>query len=159
MMAGWTREQMIDAGLLVYAAVIKDVAHFAGVYEQDDWFLVDERTQLFRPLMNDEYGNSAIAELVGLISLTSQDRGPHHMARYSREPGEMWSSIPYSVLADDNWTAGVGPIGPGSHLAAGENGEVDDDPGQADPGRVQRGGESVPLVQVRPAACTTTTSG
>jgi len=70
------------------------------VYEQDDWFLVDERTQHFRPLMNDEYGNSAIAELVGLISLTSQDRGPHHMARYSREPGEMWSSIPYSVLSD-----------------------------------------------------------
>jgi len=114
MMAGWTREQMIDAGLLVYAAVIKDVAHFAGVYEQDDWFLVDDRTQLFRPLMNDEYGNSAIAELVGLISLSSQDRGPHHMARYSRETGEMWSSIPYSVLADDKWTAGVGPIGGGS---------------------------------------------
>jgi hypothetical protein len=114
MMAGWSREQMIDAGLLVYAAVIKDVAHFAGVYEQDDWFLVDERTQLFRPLMNDEYGNSAIAELVGLISLSSQDRGPHRMARYSREPSEMWSSIPYSVLADDDWTAGVGPIGPGS---------------------------------------------
>ena len=48
---------------------------------------------------------------------------------------------------------------PGLDLAAGENGEVDDDPGQADPGRVQRGGESVPLLQVRPAACTTTTSG
>src|SRR6185437_1037660 len=93
MMAGWTREQMIDAGLLVYAAVIKVVAHFAGVYEQDDWFLGDDRTQL-----------------VGMISLSSQDRGPHHMARYSREPGEMWSSVPYSVLADDNFTAGVGPI-------------------------------------------------
>jgi hypothetical protein len=26
----------------------------------------------------------------------------------------MWTSIPYSVLADDDWTAGVGPIGPGS---------------------------------------------
>src|SRR6201995_1723502 len=114
MMAGGTREQRIDAGLLVYAAVIKDVAHFAGVYEQGDWFLVADRTQLFRPLMNDEYGNSAIAELVGLISLTSQDRGPHRMGRYPREPGEMWTAIPYSVLADDNWTAGVGPIGPGS---------------------------------------------
>jgi len=114
MMAGWTREQMIDAGLLVYFAILKDVAHFAGVYDQDDWFQVDERTQLFRPLMNDEYGNSAIAELVGLISLSSQDRGPHRLARYSRDRTEMWSSIPYSILEDDNWTAGVGPIGAGS---------------------------------------------
>ena len=95
-------------------AILKDVAHFAGVYDQDDWFQVDDRTQLFRPLMNDEYGNSAIAELVGLVSLTSQDSGPHRMARYSRARTEMWTSIPYSVLADDNWTAGVGPIGPGS---------------------------------------------
>ena len=38
MMAGWSREQMIDAGLLVYSGMLKDVAHFAGVYEQDDWF-------------------------------------------------------------------------------------------------------------------------
>ena len=124
MMAGWSREQMIDAGLLVYYGTLKDVAHFAGVYEQDDWLLVDERAQRFKPLMNDEYGNSAIAELVGLISLTSQNRSPHHMARYSNERGEMWTPIPYSVLADDEWTAGVGPIGPGRHLAAGENGEV-----------------------------------
>ena len=114
MMAGWSREQMIDAGLLVYYGTMKDVAHFAGVYEQDDWFQVDERTQRFKPLMNDEYGNSVIAELVGLISMTSQNRGPHRMARYSGEPGEMWTSIPYSVLADDEWTAGVGPIEGGS---------------------------------------------
>ncbi|HEX6229200.1 MAG TPA: hypothetical protein VFZ41_07025, partial [Solirubrobacterales bacterium] len=114
MMAGWTREQMIDSGLLVYFSILKDVAHFAGVYDQDDWFQVDERTQLFRPLMNDEYGNSAIAELVGLVSLTTQDRGPHRMARYSQDRTEMWTSIPYSVLSDDNWTAGVGPITGGS---------------------------------------------
>lgn len=114
MMAGWSREQMIDAGLLVYYGTMKDVAHFAGVYEQDDWFLVDERTQRFKPLMNDEYGNSVIAELVGLISMTSQNRGPHRMARYSGEPGEMWTSIPYSVLADDEWTPSVGPIVAGS---------------------------------------------
>ena len=86
MMAGWSREQMIDSGLLVYFGTLKDVAHFAGVYEQDDWMMVDERTQRFKPLMNDEYGNSAIAELVGLISLSSQNRSPHRMARYSRRP-------------------------------------------------------------------------
>ncbi len=114
MMAGWSREQMIDAGLLVYSGTLKDVAHFAGVYEQDDWMLVDERAQRMKPLMNDEYGGSAIAELVGLITLTSQNRSPHHQARYSKERGEMWSQIPYSVLADDNWTADVGGMAPGS---------------------------------------------
>src|SRR5262249_6866042 len=66
-----------------------------------------------KPLMNDEYGNSAIAELVGLVSLTSQDRGPHRMERYSRDRTEMWTTIPYSVLADDEWTARVGPMGAG----------------------------------------------
>jgi hypothetical protein len=113
MMAGWSREQMIDAGLLVYSGTLKDVAHFAGVYEQDDWMLIDERAQRFKPLMNDEYGNSAIAELVGLITLSSQNRSPHRQARYSKERSEMWTQIPYPVLADDDFTAGVGPIGAG----------------------------------------------
>ena len=58
MMAGWTREQMIDAGLLVYYGVLKDLAHFAGVYDQDEWFMVDERVQRFKPLFNDEYGTA-----------------------------------------------------------------------------------------------------
>jgi hypothetical protein len=52
--------------------------------------------------------------LVGLITLTSQNRSPHRMARYSDQRSEMWSSVPYSVLADDNWTTGVGPIVAGS---------------------------------------------
>src|SRR5260221_3247265 len=62
MMAGWTREQMIDSGLLVYYGVLKDLAHFAGVYDQDDWFMVDERVQRFKPLFNDEDGGALIAE-------------------------------------------------------------------------------------------------
>jgi hypothetical protein len=114
MMAGWSRDQMIDAGLLVYAGVTKDLAHFAGVYDQDDWFKVEERTQRFKPLMNDEYGGALIAEIVGLVSMTSQNRSPYHMARYSGERGDMWSSIPYSVLVDDEWTSNVGPIRGGS---------------------------------------------
>jgi hypothetical protein len=113
-MAGWTRDQMIDAGLLVYAGVMKDIAHFAGTYEQDDWFKVEERCQRFKPLMNDEYGGSLIAEIVGLVSLTSQNRSEYHMARYSDARGDMWTPIPYSVLSDDEWTSTVGPIREGS---------------------------------------------
>jgi len=114
MMAGWTRDQMIDAGLLVYAGVLKDVAHFAGVYEQDDWFKVEERVHRFKPLMNDEYGGALIAEIVGLVSMSSQNQSEHHMAKFTGEPGEMWNHIPYSVLVDDEWTSTVGPMRGGS---------------------------------------------
>ena len=114
MMAGWSREQMIDAGALVYYAVIKDLAHYAGVYEQDDWFTLDERCQRFKPLFNDEYGGSLIAEIVGLVSMTSQNLSEYHMEKFSGERGEMWTPIPYSVLVDDVHTSTVGPMRPGT---------------------------------------------
>jgi hypothetical protein len=107
--AGWTREQMIDAGALVYYSIAKDLAHIAGVYEQDDWYLIDERANRFRGLLNDEYGNHAIAELVGFVSLSSQQGSEYHMAKHSDARGEMWSTIPYSVLSDEEWTPTVGP--------------------------------------------------
>ncbi len=112
-MAGWSRDQMIDAGSLVYYAVIKDLAHFAGVYEQDDWFMQDERAQRIKPLMNDEYGRDAIAELVGHISLSSQQENPYTMSRYAAQPANMWSAIPYAVLHDAPSTPTVGPLRPG----------------------------------------------
>lgn len=113
-MAGWTRDQMIDAGLLVYYNVPKDLAHIAGVYEQDDWYTVEDRVQRFKPLFNDEYGNHLIAELVAYISLRSQQGSEYHMAKHSDARGDMWSLIPYSVLSDEEWTASVGPIRGGS---------------------------------------------
>lgn len=113
-MAAWSRDQMIDAGLLVYSSVPRDLAHFAGVYAQDDWFSIEERAQRFRPLHNDEYGGSAIAELVGLVSLTSQQGSEYHMSKWANAPGEMFSPIPYSVLNDDQFTPTVGPIREGS---------------------------------------------
>lgn len=117
-MAGWTREQMIDAGLLVYSGVAKDLAHFAGVYDQDDWFKVEERVDAFRPIYSDEYGGQLIAEIVGLVSMQSQHESPYHMAKYSDQRSEMWTRIPYSVLEDDEWTSTVGPIRHGSTALA-----------------------------------------
>jgi hypothetical protein len=114
MMAGWSREQMIDAGSLVYYAVIKDLAHYAGVYDQDDWFTVDERVQRFKPLFNDEYGGSLIAEIVGLVSMSSQNWSEYHMAKFSDARGEMWTPVPYSILVDDEWTSTVGPLQTGT---------------------------------------------
>jgi hypothetical protein len=114
MMAGWKREQMIDAGLLVYYGVLKDLAHFAGVYDQQEWFTIDERCQRFKPLFNDEYGNALIAEIVGYVSLKSQQLSEYHMAKFSDGRGEMWTPIPYSVLVDDEWTSTVGSFREGT---------------------------------------------
>jgi hypothetical protein len=41
--AGWTRDQMLDAGAFTYYSIIKDLAHVAGVFEVDDWLTIDRR--------------------------------------------------------------------------------------------------------------------
>ncbi len=118
-MAGWSRDQMLDAGALVYFAVIKDLAHVAGVYDVEDWFVIDPRAEKFRPLLNDEYGNAVLGELVGLLSLPTQQRSPHTMSKHTDTPNTMMTPVPYSILAGDEYVASVGPLQKGeSHLDA-----------------------------------------
>src|SRR4051812_49423327 len=108
---------MLGAGLLVYSGVVRDMADFAGVYDQDDWFTVEDRVQRFKPLFNDEYGGHLIGELVATSRCAASRGSEYHMSTFSGAPGDMWSIIPYSVLADDEWTSGVGPIrGDGTSL-------------------------------------------
>lgn len=97
--ASWSREQMIDAGALVYSSVAKDFAHLAGTYRQEDWFELDERVQRFKPLMNDEYARDNLGEMVGLLSLPHQKSSEYQMARYSNLNQNMMTGIPYDVLA------------------------------------------------------------
>src|SRR5882757_5543919 len=106
--ATWTREQMIDAGALVYSSVVKDFAHVAGTYRQDDWFLLDDRVQRFKPLMNDEYGRDNLAELVGLLGLPQQKANEYTMARYSGLNQHTLTGIPYSVLVDNDYAPTCG---------------------------------------------------
>ncbi|GAA5050721.1 hypothetical protein [Nocardia callitridis] len=106
--ASWSREQMIDAGALVYSSVAKDFAHLAGTYRQDDWLQLDERAQRFKPLMNDEYGRDNLAEMVGLLGFPHQKTNEYAMARYSGLNQNMLSGIPYSVLTDDRFAPTVG---------------------------------------------------
>ncbi|MCK8671445.1 hypothetical protein M1M07_09980 [Rhodococcus sp. HM1] len=106
--ASWSREQMIDAGALVYSSVGKDFAHLAGTYRQDDWLQLDERVQRFKPLMNDEYGRDHLGEMVGLLGLPHQSANEYTMARYSSQSRNMINGIPYSVLTDDDYAPTVG---------------------------------------------------
>lgn len=111
--AGYSRDQMMDAGAITYFAIIKDLAHIAGVYEVDDWMKVDERAERFRPLLNDEYGRDVLGELVGLLSNPSQKLSDYAMMMHSNAPTRMYTPIPYSVLHGETYTPTCGPMYPG----------------------------------------------
>lgn len=108
LMAGWTRDQMIDAGAMMYAAVAKDLFHVAGVYDEADWFTIDPRAERIRPLLNDEYGRDFLAGLLGYVNRPAQQGSPYSMSKWSNAQGDMWTPVPYSVLTDDEFT-GPGP--------------------------------------------------
>ena len=111
--AGWSRDQMIDAGAIVYYSMIKELAHVAGCYEMEDWMLVDERANRFRGLLNDEYANLFLGELVGTLTNPAQRLHEYSMMRQSNTPSRMYALIPYSVLDDDQIPGTVGDISAG----------------------------------------------
>ena len=113
-MSGWTRDQQLDAGALTYYGVGKEFAHYAGVYDPEDWIMIDERTERFRPLLNDEYGNLFLGELVGMITCPSQRMHDYTMMNHTGTPSRALSYFPYSILADEPYTASVGGMRPGS---------------------------------------------
>lgn len=108
--AGWTRDQMLDAGSSIYFGVAKDLFHVAGVYDQSDWFEIDERVQRFKPLLNDEYTRDFLAELLGYLSLPSQCQSEYTLSKHADSQSIMWTPVPYSVLADDEWTSTSGEL-------------------------------------------------
>lgn len=112
--AGWSREQMIDAGALVYYSVPKEFAHLAGIYDPADWFTLDPRAARFKPMLNDEYGRDALGEMVGLMSYPSQAASEYVMARTSNGARHMMSGVPYSVLGGGDYAPTMGPSLPGT---------------------------------------------
>src|SRR3990167_7671023 len=96
--AGWSRDQMMDAGAITYFSIIKDFAHVAGVYRHEDWMSVDERADRFRPLLNDEFGRDFLGEMVGLVDLPTQRLGSHVMMQHNRQAARYLSHIPPTAL-------------------------------------------------------------
>ena len=76
--------------------------------------MIDERADRFRPLLNDEYGNLFLGELVGYISCPSQRLHDYTMMQHTDAPTRSLSYIPYSILEDDDYAPHVGPMRPGS---------------------------------------------
>jgi len=112
-MAAWTRDQQLDAGALTYFAVVKEFAHIAGTYDAEDWMKIDQRAERFRPLLNDEYGNLFLGELVGYLTCPSQRMHDYTMMQHTDLPRRALSYLPYSMLADGDYTRTVGPMRPG----------------------------------------------
>jgi hypothetical protein len=75
--------------------------------------MVDERAERFRPLFNDEYSNAVLGELVGYITNPSQQISPYSMMKHSNAPTRLYSQIPYSILADGDFTRTSGGLRPG----------------------------------------------
>ena len=117
-MAGWSRDEMMDAGALTYFSLIKDFAHIAGVYDVNDWMTIDPRAERFRPLLNDEFGRDFLGELVGLVSLPSQQLHGYAMMHHANKPSRYISQVPYSVVGREGTAPKLAPIGPGiTHLS------------------------------------------
>lgn len=116
--AGWSRDEMMDSGAIVYFSLIKDFAHVAGVYDHDDWMTVDERADRFRPLLNDEFGRDFLGEMVGLVDLPSQHQPAHVMMQHNNQSARYITHIPFTVCDGDGVAMPQG-ISPGlsSHAA------------------------------------------
>jgi hypothetical protein len=111
-MAGWSRDQMLDAGALTYYAIIKDLAHIAGCYDPEDWMKIDERAERFRPLLNDEYSRDVLGEIcVG--SGPSHQISEYMMMQHNDLPQRIYSPIPFSILTDGDYAPSVGGVQPG----------------------------------------------
>ena len=116
-MAGWSRDQLIDAGAIAYYAIAKDLAHVAGVFDPADWLEIDPRAERFRAILSDDYADQALGELVGGISLPSQQHSPFTMMKWSDRPTKVLTPLPYAILAGEDYLPRIGPPQPGgSHL-------------------------------------------
>lgn len=118
--AGWSRDEMLDAGAIVYFSIFKDLAHIAGVYEMEDWMLIDERAQKFKVLLNDEYCRDALVQLC--VGMMKNHRLPEHtLMQHSNDQTRIFTLVPYSVVDQEPYVATVGPIRPGHSVLPRKN--------------------------------------
>jgi hypothetical protein len=74
---------------------------------------IDERADRFRSLLNDEFGRDFLGEMVGLVSLPSQQLHDYAMMQHNDRPVRYISHLPYAVLSEPEKQRGLGPIAGG----------------------------------------------
>lgn len=112
--AGYTRDQLLDAGALTYYAIIKDLAHFAGCYEIDDWMQIDERANRFRSLLNDEYANEVLGQMLVPLGLPSAQTQEYLMMMHCDAPKRVYTPFQHALVQQGDYVVTVGALRPGS---------------------------------------------
>ena len=111
--AGWSRDQMIDAGAITYFAIVKDLAHVAGVYDINDWMKIDERAERFRGLFNDEYSNELLGHLLVPLTLPSAQVNEYTLMTHANAAKRVYTPLSYALLAGEDYVPSVGGMHPG----------------------------------------------
>ena len=65
--ASMSFDQMVEGGIYSYIHAPAETNHMAGVYDQSDWFFVDDRTRRFWELANEEYGMDAYVDQFAVL--------------------------------------------------------------------------------------------
>ena len=60
-------DQMVEGGIYSYIHAPAETDHMAGVYDQEDWFFVDDRTRRFWQIANEEYGMDAYIDQFAVL--------------------------------------------------------------------------------------------
>ncbi len=113
-LAGYSRDQLLDCGALVYYSIIKDMAHFAGCYEIDDWMKIDERANRFRGLLNDEYANEVLGAMLVPLTLPSSQSQDYFMMVHGQQARHVYTPFSYSLLGEKDYVGSVGGLHPGT---------------------------------------------
>lgn len=89
------------------------------MFDPRDWLEIDPRAERFRPILSDEYADLALGELVGSLSLPTQQAAPHVMMKWSDRPTRMFTPLPLALAAGVPFLPRVAPPMRGSsHLPA-----------------------------------------
>jgi hypothetical protein len=122
--AGMSFDQMVEGGIYSYIHAPAETNHMAGVYDQDDWFFIDDRTRRFWEIANEEYGMDAYVEQFAVLmgkqgSSTEYYLHPTSYDVWRRSgakgdlptPGRNAVLVPAHILADHDYPLRVNANG------------------------------------------------
>jgi hypothetical protein len=122
--AGMTFDQMVEGGIYSYIHAPAETNHIAGVYDQSDWFFVDDRTRRFWEIANEEYSMDAYVDQFAVLmgkQGASTDYYLHPTAydvwRRSGGQGDLPTPgrnavlVPAHILSDHDYPLRVNPNG------------------------------------------------
>jgi len=103
--------EMVHAGMVTYFQSPSDVAHMAGTYRQSDWDFIDDRTERFLALMNEEYARDAYMDKFVNMSSRHSASSNYFIHPVSKSQGRGTFLVPEGVLVDHDYPRRVNTNG------------------------------------------------